>query len=428
MSFKRIVPAGRDIDDFARKIVEDIAAEGGGTYKKGPGARGEKGGKGEEPEAKNAHKGKKDPEERKGEKKGDHASTGPARPKRPLTAGNLTVSTRSTTSYRFKREKILEAHRHGLHSKAAIEALIATVAGLEGHPCDTPNLSSKRARGLRRTAIRSSMADKITSKDGTKRAHRKSHGAMSFLEMGRIMSVSWKTMDDFSREVFEELAEEGRKIYQEKVKAYVKKVKKSEKEARKRRRGEEKTLKTRGRPSKKAAFKASWRKKLKVAVKKESTRKARPPPKPRNKASSWATLTPNFKDAVSPDDTFITPLAMDEEFFTYMPNDPTVVTTLGAVRPPALHLSLLYPQDHEVYCARRTKYSSEYGVSATASQPTPLFPDIFQEEDEVPMEEEDTRMLARDASEVGSEATPADLSKEETPNFLEVSSIATITP
>ncbi|KAL9183017.1 hypothetical protein ACHAXT_004804 [Thalassiosira profunda] len=238
MSFKRIVPAGRGIDGFARKVVEDIAAEGGGTYKKGPGARVEKGGKGEEPEAKTAHKRKKDPDEGKQEKKEDNASKGPARPKRPLTVYNL--------FYRFKRKKILEAHRHGLHSKAAIEALIATVAGLEGHPCDTPNLSSKRVRGLRRTAIRSSIADKITPKHVTKRAHRKSHGAMGFLEMGRIMSVSWKTMDDFSREVFEELAEEGRKIYQEKVKAYVKKVKKSETEARKRRRGEEKTLKTPG--------------------------------------------------------------------------------------------------------------------------------------------------------------------------------------
>ena len=112
--------------------------------------------------------------------------------------------------YRFKRDKILEAHKRGLHSKAAIEDLIATVAGLEGHPHVYPDLSSKPVKDLRSSAIRAAMADNLVPKDVTRRVHRKSHGAMSFLEMGRLMSASWNATDDFGREVFTELAEEGR--------------------------------------------------------------------------------------------------------------------------------------------------------------------------------------------------------------------------
>ena len=46
------------------------------------------------------------------------------------------------------------------------------------------------------------------------------NGAMSFLDLGKLMNNSWKTVDDFAKEVFNDLAEEGRNMYREKLKDY----------------------------------------------------------------------------------------------------------------------------------------------------------------------------------------------------------------
>ena len=70
---------------------------------------------------------------------------------------------------------------------------------------------------LSRAEIRASLLDNLVPKDTSQRAHRKSHGAMSFLEMNKIMVASWKSINDTTHGVFEELAEEGRKMYQKRL-------------------------------------------------------------------------------------------------------------------------------------------------------------------------------------------------------------------
>mmetsp|Transcript_18999 Transcript_18999/g.40067 ORF Transcript_18999/g.40067 Transcript_18999/m.40067 type:complete len:521 (-) Transcript_18999:92-1654(-) len=134
------------------------------------------------------------------------------RPKRPLSAYNL--------YYRFKRCMIVEAHKNGRDSKEAIIQLIMAAPGLEKYPSISSTMSDEHVRWLRRTEIRSALRENLSAKDEKSRNHRKSHGCISFLEMNEIVSVSWKSIDDFSRSIFEELAEEGRRSYRKRVAAY----------------------------------------------------------------------------------------------------------------------------------------------------------------------------------------------------------------
>ena len=136
------------------------------------------------------------------------------KPKRPLSSYNL--------FYRFKRAKILEAHANGGdESTDTIHKLIMAVPGLEDYPAidDESALSSPELKEHRRNVIRSALLDNLVPTE-TKRSHRKSHGAMNFLEMNKIMCASWKSIDEYSLSVFEELAEEGRGIYKERVAVY----------------------------------------------------------------------------------------------------------------------------------------------------------------------------------------------------------------
>ena len=135
----------------------------------------------------------------------------PDRPKRPLSAYNL--------FYRFKRDKLLQAYKSGNDSKEDINQLIMAVPGLEDYPgVDMP---PEHLKELRRSEIRSVLhGDSLSPKDTRNRSHRKSHGALSFLEMNKVMVASWKSADDFSRSVFDELAEEGRRMYNKRVAEY----------------------------------------------------------------------------------------------------------------------------------------------------------------------------------------------------------------
>ena len=133
----------------------------------------------------------------------------PARPKRPLSAYNL--------FYRFKRGKIIKLQpHHGNGSdthKEIVRQIVMAAPGLEEYPTigNIGTLSSDDAmKELRRDIIRSALVDNLSPKDNSKRSHRKTHGAMSFLEMNKIMCSAWKSVDDFGRSVFEELAEEGK--------------------------------------------------------------------------------------------------------------------------------------------------------------------------------------------------------------------------
>jgi len=134
------------------------------------------------------------------------------RPKRPLSSYNL--------FYRFKRDKILEARKNGDESLETINRLIAAVPGLEDHPSLINNISPEQVNDFRRKEIRAAMQENLSPKDNRNRSHRKSHGALSFLEMSKLMVTRWKSIDDLSRSVFEELAEEGRQVYRKRVAEY----------------------------------------------------------------------------------------------------------------------------------------------------------------------------------------------------------------
>ena len=133
-------------------------------------------------------------------------------PKRALTTYNL--------FYRFKRSKILEAHKNGDVSNETINRLIMAVPGLEEYPSIATTMSLENVKWLRRTGIRSALQENLSPKDTSNRSHRKSHGCISFLEMNTIMCASWKSIDDFTRSVFNELAEEGRRMYRKRVAEY----------------------------------------------------------------------------------------------------------------------------------------------------------------------------------------------------------------
>ena len=99
------------------------------------------------------------------------------RPKCHLSAFNL--------FYRFKREQILEAHRNveDNESKAIIHELINTMSGVEECPRSTLSaLSPEQVKAFRRTKIRSALQQNLYA-NASKRCHRKSHGAMCFVEM-----------------------------------------------------------------------------------------------------------------------------------------------------------------------------------------------------------------------------------------------------
>ena len=136
----------------------------------------------------------------------------PTRPKRPLSAYNL--------FYRFKRGKIVELQPHhgdgnGVDHKEIVRQIVMAAPGLEVNPTTTDNtdaLSSDDAmKELRRDVIRSPLVNNLLPTDSSKRYHRKTHGAMSFVEMNNVMCTAWKAIDDFGRSIFEELAEEAKK-------------------------------------------------------------------------------------------------------------------------------------------------------------------------------------------------------------------------
>ena len=136
------------------------------------------------------------------------------KPKRPLSAYNL--------FYRFKRAKIVEASNSSNDGKDAILQLVMAVPGLEDYAPSTlsSTMSQDEVATLSRSEIRGALLTNLSPNETRKRTHRKSHGAMSFLDMNKAMVASWKSIDDTTRAVFEELAEIGRRQYHKRVAEY----------------------------------------------------------------------------------------------------------------------------------------------------------------------------------------------------------------
>eukprot|EP00581_Thalassiosira_minuscula_P017626 CAMPEP_0183717810 /NCGR_PEP_ID=MMETSP0737-20130205/11284_1 /TAXON_ID=385413 /ORGANISM="Thalassiosira miniscula, Strain CCMP1093" /LENGTH=404 /DNA_ID=CAMNT_0025947287 /DNA_START=240 /DNA_END=1454 /DNA_ORIENTATION=- len=141
-----------------------------------------------------------------------------AKPKRPLSAFNL--------FYRYKRQKVLQAIADGQYEKEDIAALVEAAPGLEGHPRATEEeyYSKSDVEDLRREKICKDLENNLLPRDTRDRTHRTNqsamNGAMSFIELGRLMNASWKKCDEFSKKVFNELSEEGRDYYRKRLKEY----------------------------------------------------------------------------------------------------------------------------------------------------------------------------------------------------------------
>ena len=136
------------------------------------------------------------------------------KPKRPLSSFNM--------FYRFKRQKVIEL---GKASKDNITALVEAAPGLENcYPPAPHDASPQDINKLRKQNIRKDMENNLEPRDTKSRRHRTDqsamNGGMSFLELGKLMNTSWQSCDDFSKSVFNELADEGRELYKQRMKKY----------------------------------------------------------------------------------------------------------------------------------------------------------------------------------------------------------------
>jgi len=134
------------------------------------------------------------------------------KPRRPLSCFNL--------FYRYKRTLVLDAHHSGTASDdVAIKRIIREVPGTEESPTThLASLSEAERNVLRRAKIRSVLEHNLMPNTSTHlRSHRKALDglSMTFVEMGKLMTESWKTVDPFAKDVFCELASEGKLVYRQ---------------------------------------------------------------------------------------------------------------------------------------------------------------------------------------------------------------------
>ena len=124
---------------------------------------------------------------------------------------------------RFKREseKTMELVKTGNADKQAITNLIMSPPGLEEYQEGIPSVSmafkSTTLNNVRKENIRKELNGNLLPRDTRTRTHRKNqsamNGTMSFLELGNLVNTSWKSVDEFAKGVFNELANEGREEY-----------------------------------------------------------------------------------------------------------------------------------------------------------------------------------------------------------------------
>lgn len=144
------------------------------------------------------------------------------KPKRPLSSFNL--------FYRFKRRKLLEFIAAGRATgkkvdKAEIERIVTAAPGLEDPHAFSGIAGSAEETRERQAMIRSELADNLLPRDNRDRQHRTNesamNGTMSFVELGKVMNASWKNCDEVAKQVFDDLAVEGRHHYQTRLREYL---------------------------------------------------------------------------------------------------------------------------------------------------------------------------------------------------------------
>ena len=127
--------------------------------------------------------------------------------KRPLTPYNL--------FFRFKRIKVIQASSSGINDRSSILQLVQATSGLENIPAiELERMHPRDMHALSRKIVRQELQDKLLPFEG-KRAHRKIPGTMGFAEMSRLMCDEWKLVDESSKSIFEELAEDGKRLHKE---------------------------------------------------------------------------------------------------------------------------------------------------------------------------------------------------------------------
>ena len=151
------------------------------------------------------------------------------KPKRPLSSFNL--------FYRYKRSLLAG---QGNIQEETIKSILTCPAGLEDELLQSSSSLSSSSYSrkniiqsssqtettnnelLRSTNIRTALKGKILPSDTTKRRHRKAVDgpSISFVEMGRMMTESWKNVDPFAKQVFDDLAGEGRAFYKDALEEY----------------------------------------------------------------------------------------------------------------------------------------------------------------------------------------------------------------
>ena len=106
-----------------------------------------------------------------------------------------------------------------------IRKLVEVVPGLENVPSSVLNvLEPNEIYTISRDNIREEMKDNLLPFEG-KRSHRKKHGMMNFVEMGRMMCDQWKKVNNPIKDIFQELAEEGKRLYHRRLLEYEKMMK-----------------------------------------------------------------------------------------------------------------------------------------------------------------------------------------------------------
>ena len=113
-----------------------------------------------------------------------------------------------------------------------IKALITIRPGLESYLStatveELDALTPARRDEISRNEIQSTLKDNIYPQDKRERVHCKNpkmDGCMSFIEMGKLMSDAWKTIDPVTKSVFDDLSAQGRVVWQKKLEEYERKL------------------------------------------------------------------------------------------------------------------------------------------------------------------------------------------------------------